>query len=57
VESHLPWEEETLAYWACTKERQLTAARAFRNRLDIEYQLLLPVYMAATTDQMPLQVP
>jgi len=55
--SHVPWEEKTLAYWACTKERQLTAARAFRNRLDIEYQLLLPVHVAATTDQMPLQVP
>jgi len=57
VESHIPWEEETLAYWACTKERQLTAARAFRNRLDIEYQLLLPVQIAATTGQLPLQVP
>ena len=57
AESHLPWEEETLAYWACTKERQLTAARAFRNRLDIEYQLLVPVYVAATTEQMPIQVP
>jgi pyrroloquinoline quinone (PQQ) biosynthesis protein C len=57
AESHLPWEEETLAHWACTTERQLTAARALRNRLDIEYQALLPVYTAATTDQMPLQVP
>jgi pyrroloquinoline-quinone synthase len=57
AESHLPWEEETLAYWACTTERQLTAARALRNRLDIEYQALLPVYTAATTGQMPLQVP
>ena len=28
--THLPWEEEALAYWACTTERQLTAARAFR---------------------------
>ena len=57
VESHLPWEEETLAYWACTKERQLTAARALRNRLDIEYQLLQPVHVAVTTGQVPLQVP
>ena len=57
VESHLPWEEETLAHWACTKERQLTAARALRNRLDIEYQLLQPVHVAVTTGQLPLQVP
>lgn len=40
VRSHIPWEEEALAYWACTTERQLTAARAFRERLDIEHQLL-----------------
>ena len=53
----MPWEEETLAHWACTKERQLTAARALRNRLDIEYQLLQPVHVAVTTGQLPLQVP
>ena len=38
VDSHIGWEEEGLAYWACTTERQLTAARAFRERLDIEDQ-------------------
>jgi pyrroloquinoline quinone (PQQ) biosynthesis protein C len=57
VTSDIPWEEETLRYWTCTTERQLTAARAFRNRLDIEYQLVLPVHVAATSDRLPLQVP
>lgn len=53
----IPWEEETLAYWACTKERQLTAARAFRNRLDIEYQHLLPLQALAVEQRVPVQVP
>ncbi len=57
VTNDIPWEEEALAYWACTTERQLTAARAFRNRLDIEYQLVLPLYTAATGERWPLQVP
>lgn len=57
VAADIPWEEEALTYWACTTERQLTAARAFRNRLDIEYQLVLPLHMAATSDRQPLQVP
>ena len=52
----IPWEEETLAHWACTRERQLTAARAFRKRLDIEYQMVLPLH-AAATGTTPLQVP
>ena len=56
VSGDLPWEEETLAYWCCTRERQLTAARAFRNRLDIEYQLVHPLH-AATSGTTPLQVP
>lgn len=56
VGEDIPWEEETLAYWACTRERQLTAARAFRNRLDIEYQMVLPLH-AAATGTTPLQVP
>jgi pyrroloquinoline quinone (PQQ) biosynthesis protein C len=55
--THIPWERETLAYWCCTKERQLTAAKAFRYRLDIEHQLLLRLHTAETTDQLPLQVP
>ncbi|MBM2811429.1 MAG: pyrroloquinoline quinone biosynthesis protein PqqC [Chloroflexi bacterium] len=53
----LAWEREALAYWACTTERQLTAARAFRNRLDIEYQMVLPLQMASSGERMPLQVP
>ncbi|MEX2598464.1 MAG: hypothetical protein WD533_02295 [Dehalococcoidia bacterium] len=55
--SHIPWEEEALAYWACTTERQLTAARAFRERLDIENQLQVAVEQARTEGKMPLQVP
>lgn len=57
VEESIPWEEEALDYWACTTERQLTAARAFRNRLDIEYQLLLPLHHVATGERVPFQVP
>jgi pyrroloquinoline quinone (PQQ) biosynthesis protein C len=57
VATHIPWERETLAYWCCTRERQLTAAKAFRYRLVIEDQLLKRPYTAATSDQMPLQVP
>ena len=57
VAADFAWEEEALAYWACTTERQLTAARAFRNRLDIEYQLVLPLHTAVTSDRLPLQVP
>jgi pyrroloquinoline quinone (PQQ) biosynthesis protein C len=53
----LRWEAEILAYWACTTERQLTAARAFRNRLDIEYQLVYPLHVAASSGRMLLQVP
>lgn len=57
VTNDIPWEEEALAYWACTTERQLTAARAFRTRLDIEYQLVLPLLVVATGERMPFQVP
>ena len=57
VTESVPWEEEALAEWACTTERQLTAARAFRNRLDIEHQLLLPLHHVATGELDPLQVP
>ncbi|MCH7607932.1 MAG: hypothetical protein IIC94_05125 [Chloroflexi bacterium] len=56
VSEDIGWEEEALAYWACTRERQLTAARAFRNRLDIEYQMVLPLH-AAASGTTPLQVP
>lgn len=56
VTHDIPWEQECLAHWACTIERQLTAARAFRYRLDIEYQLVQPLHTAAA-GQLPLQVP
>ncbi len=57
VESHLPWEEKALSYWCCTQERQLTVARAFRKRLDIEDQLLVAVQRAVTSERVPLQIP
>ena len=57
VASHIPWEEKALSYWCCTRERQLTAARAFRKRLDIEDQLLNAPHRAATSEQPPLQIP
>ncbi len=57
VATHFGWQEDALSYWACTKERQLTAARAFRERLDIEDQVLTAPYMAITGDRWPLQVP
>jgi pyrroloquinoline-quinone synthase len=56
VGEDIPWEAECLSHWACTTERQLTAARAFRYRLDMDYQYVLPVH-AAATGETPLQVP
>jgi hypothetical protein len=57
VSTHIPWERDTLAYWACTTERQLTAAKAFRTRLRIEQQLLVRLHTAVTTETTPLQIP
>lgn len=57
ISSHIAWEEKALSYWCCTRERQLTAAKAFRKRLDIENQLLVAAHRAATSERMPLQVP
>ena len=57
TDTHIPWEEEALAYWACTTERQLLAARAFRERLDIEDQLLVGVQSARSDEKLPYQVP
>jgi pyrroloquinoline quinone (PQQ) biosynthesis protein C len=57
VATHLPWEQEALAYWCCTRERQLTAAKAFRTRLTLEHQLLLRLHTAVTSDKLPVQVP
>lgn len=57
LETQIPWEQEALSYWCCTTERQLTAARAFRERLDIEYQLLFGVEKARTDGRIEFQVP
>jgi pyrroloquinoline quinone (PQQ) biosynthesis protein C len=57
IADDIPWEADCLAEWACTTERQLTAARAFRYRLDIEYQYVQPLEAARTAEQLPLQVP
>jgi len=57
VQEYTPWEEKTLSYWCCTKERQLTAAKAFRSRLDIENQLLVSSFRAVTSETIAPQVP
>ncbi len=55
--AHLEWEVETLSYWACTTERQLAAARAFRTRLDLEEQMLIATQHGAQTGKPQYQVP
>ena len=57
AQSHIHWEEEGLRYWACTTERQLSASRAFRERLDIEYQLLVALEEARSSGSLPFQIP
>jgi pyrroloquinoline quinone (PQQ) biosynthesis protein C len=57
VATHLEWERAALAYWCCTRERQLTAARAFRYRLTIEHQMLLRVHSSVATGELALQGP
>ena len=57
VATHYSWQEEALSYWCCTTERQLTAARAFRERLDIEGQIVFSVDQAVSTGRLPAQVP
>jgi pyrroloquinoline quinone (PQQ) biosynthesis protein C len=57
VTEDIPWEADCLAEWACTTERQLTAARAFRYRLDIEYQYVQPLHAASLGERMPVQAP
>ena len=57
VDSHIPWEREALAYWCCTTERQLTAARAFRERLDIEQQLLVGLEQTCLRGEPAFQSP
>jgi pyrroloquinoline-quinone synthase len=55
--THFGWEEDALSYWCCTRERQLTAARAFRERLDIEDQMLVAVNQSIATGKMPALSP
>jgi pyrroloquinoline-quinone synthase len=55
--THFDWEEDALSYWCCTRERQLTAARAFRERLDIEDQMLVAVNQSVATGMMPALSP
>ena len=56
VDGHIAWEAETLGEWSCTTDRQLTAARAMRARLDIESQLLIAIDRAAAGEWL-FQVP
>lgn len=56
TEENIAWEEATLGYWACTTERQLTAARAFRERLDIEGQCVSALAQGVE-GETPFQVP
>jgi len=61
IENDLRWEEQDLSYLCCTTERQHTAARAFRERLDIENQAVLAVWLACEAEKssgrVPTQVP
>ncbi len=57
VDFHIPWERDALAYWCCTTERQITAARAFRERLDIEQQLLVGLEQTCLQGEPFFQIP
>jgi pyrroloquinoline quinone (PQQ) biosynthesis protein C len=57
IEDDLWWEEDQLAYLCCTTERQHTAARAFRERLDIENQVAVGVWMAREAERGSGRVP
>ena len=57
VAEHLAWEKPALAYLCCSTERQHTAAKAFRERLDIENQLLVATEMMRTGAPIPAAVP
>jgi pyrroloquinoline quinone (PQQ) biosynthesis protein C len=57
IESHFGWEKEALAYWCCTTERQLTAARAFRERIDIDQQLLVGLEQSCIQGEPFFQIP
>jgi pyrroloquinoline quinone (PQQ) biosynthesis protein C len=57
----LEWEAEQLSYLCCTTERQHTAGRAFRERLDIENQVAQGAWLAReaekSQERIPTQVP
>ena len=57
IDSHLQWEKDALAYWCCTTERQLTAARAFRERIDIEQQMLVGLEQSCLQGEPFFQIP
>ena len=61
AEHDIQWLEKDLAYLCCTTERQHTAARAFRERLDIENQVVLGTWLAREAEKsggrVPTQVP
>ena len=54
---NVAFEADGLAYWACTTERQLTAARAFRERIDIERQVIFSLDEVVTSGELPFQIP
>jgi len=61
TENDLKWLGSDLRYLACTTERQHTAARAFRERLDIENQVVTAVWLAREAEkagrELPARVP
>lgn len=57
AKENIVFERESLGYWACTTERQLTAARALRERIDIEHQILQAMNEYVATGELPFQIP
>ena len=57
IENDLNWAEEQLAYLCCTTERQHTAARSFRERLDIENQVAAGVWLAREAERTGSRAP
>ena len=53
----LEWEAKELASLCCTIERQYTAGRAFRERLDIEHQIATGPWLAREVDKGGTRVP
>jgi pyrroloquinoline quinone (PQQ) biosynthesis protein C len=57
AEHDVQWLERDLAYLCCTIERQHTAARAFRERLDIENQVVMAAWLAREAEKSGGRVP